>query len=354
MLNRYNPYYPYSHPHITAYEGGYERIVIANTAPGDTVYVEGRELLDGDRLGRNWIPLPAVGGVIELTTRDVTYGVFRVWVNYKESGAWFSTNSPVKEYYNPIATQNAGNLEIDIYSLKPNKFVTFDNTVSSFAWTEKIMWLAPTCPDGMCKRESVPFGKRSRWNLDEGSLKGGFWGTTDGVLLAREDWGPTISVIFLSGGSRMTPDHFMGFYSSLPYSGVFTFSKPQFAALMASGRVFDLVTRASLSRDYSRRELPEGFQVEQPQQPPLPERPPSPPPSNEAQQRIYQLLGLQNTVNPTDWEILGIDEGSDKGTIKRAYRQRALDWHPDKNKDPEAEEVFKVIFNAYERLMSLP
>jgi curved DNA-binding protein CbpA len=30
------------------------------------------------------------------------------------------------------------------------------------------------------------------------------------------------------------------------------------------------------------------------------------------------------------WECLGIPEGSDRSTIRRAYHKRSLEWHPDK------------------------
>lgn len=338
--------YPY-HANISAFEGGYDRIVLTNTVPNDTVYVEGRVLLDGDRLRSNWGSLSAADGVIQLNNRNVTYGMFRVWVNYYESGAWVSKNSPTKEYYNPVPG-NAGTLEIDVQTLKPHKIVTFDNTASQFPWDEKIMWMLPTCPNSICEERTVEYGKKSTWNLDNGSIKGGFFGGKDGILLARKDWGGTISVIFLSGGSTMTPANFMGKLSYTPLAGIFTFSPQQFAYLSRSGKIFDLLTGRHYPTDYSRLGLPPGFQPEEipfpPQPQPLPEQP-------EYLQEIYALLGLQNTINPTDWDILGIPEGSDPATIRKAYFNRAKQWHPDKNPDPRATEVFKVIDDAYRRLI---
>jgi len=51
------------------------------------------------------------------------------------------------------------------------------------------------------------------------------------------------------------------------------------------------------------------------------------------------------------YEILGVDRSADSDTIKKAYRKRAKEYHPDVNKgDAEAEEMFKKISQAYEVL----
>jgi len=50
------------------------------------------------------------------------------------------------------------------------------------------------------------------------------------------------------------------------------------------------------------------------------------------------------------YEILGVEKNASKADIKKAYRNSALKWHPDKNNDPEAEEKFKNISLAYEIL----
>lgn len=47
------------------------------------------------------------------------------------------------------------------------------------------------------------------------------------------------------------------------------------------------------------------------------------------------------------YEILGIDHSATKEDIKKAYRKLALRYHPDKNKEKEAEEKFKQISEAY-------
>ena len=42
------------------------------------------------------------------------------------------------------------------------------------------------------------------------------------------------------------------------------------------------------------------------------------------------------------YATLGIEREADVGEIRRAYRRLAVRYHPDKNRQPGAEEVFKV------------
>ena len=49
------------------------------------------------------------------------------------------------------------------------------------------------------------------------------------------------------------------------------------------------------------------------------------------------------------YEILGIAKGADAAAIKKAYRKKAIEFHPDKNPgDKAAEEKFKLAAEAYE------
>jgi len=50
------------------------------------------------------------------------------------------------------------------------------------------------------------------------------------------------------------------------------------------------------------------------------------------------------------YERLGVARGADADTIKKAYRQLAMQYHPDRNDSPDAEENFKRVTEAYEVL----
>jgi preprotein translocase subunit Sec63 len=50
------------------------------------------------------------------------------------------------------------------------------------------------------------------------------------------------------------------------------------------------------------------------------------------------------------YEALSVSPGCDVTEVKRAYRRLAMQYHPDKNKDPSAADQFKTIAHAYETL----
>jgi molecular chaperone DnaJ len=47
------------------------------------------------------------------------------------------------------------------------------------------------------------------------------------------------------------------------------------------------------------------------------------------------------------YEVLGVEKGSDKKEIKKAYRKLAMKYHPDVSEDPESADKFKEISEAY-------
>lgn len=69
---------------------------------------------------------------------------------------------------------------------------------------------------------------------------------------------------------------------------------------------------------------------------------------------IESLLGMEKK----DWnyyDVLGITASSTLEEIKKAYKKRAMEWHPDKNTSSKQPEnimtyVFKLILEAYETL----
>ncbi|MDE6563087.1 MAG: molecular chaperone DnaJ, partial [Malacoplasma sp.] len=57
------------------------------------------------------------------------------------------------------------------------------------------------------------------------------------------------------------------------------------------------------------------------------------------------------TMSSRDYyEILGVSKDATEDQIKSAFRKKAMQYHPDRNKEPGAEEKFKEVNQAYEVL----
>ncbi|UJR37261.1 hypothetical protein I4U23_029970 [Adineta vaga] len=62
------------------------------------------------------------------------------------------------------------------------------------------------------------------------------------------------------------------------------------------------------------------------------------------------LVCLMAVAGKDYYEILGVKRDATDKEIKRRFRQLALQYHPDKNKDPKAEETFRAMAEAYDVL----
>ena len=70
--------------------------------------------------------------------------------------------------------------------------------------------------------------------------------------------------------------------------------------------------------------------------------------------RVQPLTYIKGGVCGAHYKVLGLDRKKtalpDKSEIKKAYRKKSLEVHPDKNPSPEASAAFKVVQDAYECL----
>ena len=49
----------------------------------------------------------------------------------------------------------------------------------------------------------------------------------------------------------------------------------------------------------------------------------------------------------TYYEILGVTPTATEEEIKKAFRLKAKQWHPDVNKSPHASDMFRLVYEAY-------
>uniref|UniRef100_A0A674PFW1 DnaJ homolog subfamily C member 16 n=1 Tax=Takifugu rubripes TaxID=31033 RepID=A0A674PFW1_TAKRU len=59
---------------------------------------------------------------------------------------------------------------------------------------------------------------------------------------------------------------------------------------------------------------------------------------------------IKTTAEYDPYKILGVSRSASQAEIKKAYKNLAKEWHPDKNKDPAAEDMFIKISKSYEIL----
>ncbi len=59
-------------------------------------------------------------------------------------------------------------------------------------------------------------------------------------------------------------------------------------------------------------------------------------------------------IFPEYYRILGITQGASDTEIRKAYRARAMEFHPDRNPSPGAREMFIKITEAYQYLTAHP
>nr|XP_020489999.1 dnaJ homolog subfamily C member 16-like [Labrus bergylta] len=61
-----------------------------------------------------------------------------------------------------------------------------------------------------------------------------------------------------------------------------------------------------------------------------------------------QMVRTSSESDP--YKILGVSRSASQAEIKKAYKNLAKEWHPDKNKDPKAEDMFIKVSKSYEIL----
>ncbi|XP_055079270.1 dnaJ homolog subfamily C member 16-like [Periophthalmus magnuspinnatus] len=62
------------------------------------------------------------------------------------------------------------------------------------------------------------------------------------------------------------------------------------------------------------------------------------------------VLSAQSRPELDPYKVLGLSPKASQAEIKRVYKRLAKEWHPDKNKDPGAEDMFIKITKSYEVL----
>lgn len=69
---------------------------------------------------------------------------------------------------------------------------------------------------------------------------------------------------------------------------------------------------------------------------------------------VARKIGSRATATLAPWQVLGVDRRACKDEVRAAYRQLAMQWHPDRHPDDrkaEAEARFKAVNEAHEVMM---
>jgi hypothetical protein len=64
----------------------------------------------------------------------------------------------------------------------------------------------------------------------------------------------------------------------------------------------------------------------------------------------FEGITSSPTSAPTLYSVLGLQRDADESAIKTGYRRMVMQWHPDKCREPNAQEQFMAIQHAYEVL----
>lgn len=59
-------------------------------------------------------------------------------------------------------------------------------------------------------------------------------------------------------------------------------------------------------------------------------------------------LSQEETLDFNPYEVLEVSNSASNSDIRKSYKKLAKEWHPDKNKSPNAQDKFIKIQQAYE------